>query len=448
MNPSLRRVAGRATITLAVVIAVLAGVVTWVWLVRTDYYVLSAHPQPVTPPPVTQWSAHIEGSGGINPNAVEISANPAVGKDGTIYVAAGGGVMSGTWRGRMVTNFSTVTLTAFDSAGKKMWEFMPGGDKEWDGPTAAPFVSTAPAIADDGTILVATANGDVFALNPDGSTKWEYQTQPASMPSSMGWVHAPPAIAVDGTSYWPGKVLTAISPSGSPRWRFTPEPNFYGVSIGRDGTIYARTATTLYALHSDGTQVWKVALPAALCQDCIPALDAEGSIYVTARGTLLAIRPDGTLRWERRGTPHDDAYEGTPLIGADGTAYVAYGPSLAAVASDGKLKWKFSSWHEPENTPSALGADGTIYVAGTRFRALSHDGRLQWQFTGQSAPGQLPWFQPVDASQFLSAAVLTGQGRLYVGDHGQLVERDVRPGLATGAWPMPAHDARNTARAF
>ncbi|MEM2089259.1 MAG: PQQ-binding-like beta-propeller repeat protein, partial [Thermoproteota archaeon] len=52
---------------------------------------------------------------------------------------------------------------------------------------------SSPAIGYDGTIYVGSHDNYTYALNPDGSLKWKYETE--------AWVDSSPAIGSDGTIY-------------------------------------------------------------------------------------------------------------------------------------------------------------------------------------------------------------------------------------------------------
>ena len=52
---------------------------------------------------------------------------------------------------------------------------------------------STPAIGADGTIYISCSNYKFYALNPDGTQKWEYTTE--------GIIDSSPAIGVDGTIY-------------------------------------------------------------------------------------------------------------------------------------------------------------------------------------------------------------------------------------------------------
>ncbi len=71
---------------------------------------------------------------------------------------------------------------------------------------------SSPAIAVNGTIYVGSRDMRLYAVNPDGSKKWEYY---------MGAeVRSSPAIGGDGTIYAGSKNghVRAINPDGSLKW--------------------------------------------------------------------------------------------------------------------------------------------------------------------------------------------------------------------------------------
>jgi len=72
-------------------------------------------------------------------------------------------------------------LYAINPDGSKKWEFETGGD------------ARSPAIGTDGTIYTGSNDDKLYAINPDGSKKWEFETG--------GDVRSSPAIGVDGTIY-------------------------------------------------------------------------------------------------------------------------------------------------------------------------------------------------------------------------------------------------------
>ena len=94
----------------------------------------------------------------------------------------------------------------------------------------------------------------LYALNPDGSLKWSYQTG--------GEVYSSPAIGADGTVYvgsCDGKVY-ALNPDGSLKWSYTTGDSVYSSpAIGADGTVYVGSGDgKVYAFNKTGpvTSAW------------------------------------------------------------------------------------------------------------------------------------------------------------------------------------------------
>ena len=85
----------------------------------------------------------------------------------------------------------------------KKWSFQTGYD-----------VDSSPAIGSDGTIYVGSRDGNLYAINPDGSRKWAFEAGRIQDSS--------PAIGSDGTIYVGSRddYLYAINPDGSRKWRF------------------------------------------------------------------------------------------------------------------------------------------------------------------------------------------------------------------------------------
>jgi hypothetical protein len=106
-------------------------------------------------------------------------------------------------------------------------------------------VYSSPAIGVDGTIYVGSANNYIYALNPDGTLKWRYQTE--------YWVGCTPAIGADGTIYIGSAdgYIYALNPDGTLKWRYqTGHLREFHSAIGADGTVYiGSTDNYLYAIH-------------------------------------------------------------------------------------------------------------------------------------------------------------------------------------------------------
>lgn len=266
------------------------------------------------------------------------------------------------------------------------------GTQKWAYATMATALAgnmlSSPAVAPDGTIYVGIEigasggadSGQLFAINPDGSPKWNFPTP--------DWIDSTPAIGSDGTIYfgcWDGN-LYALNPDGTKKWSLSVGAYVSASpAIGPDGTIYVGTGDGNFcAVNPDGTLKWL--FPTLYWIDSAPAIAPDGTIYIGSEdNNFYAINPNGTLKWQY-GTGNDIV--SSPAIAADGTVYVGSRDlNLYAFAPDGTLKWKFGTADMIEASP-VLAADGTIYFAttGGRVYALNRDGTQKWEYPDASQP--------------------------------------------------------------
>ena len=241
-------------------------------------------------------------------------------------------------------------------------------------------IDETPTIGSDGTIYIHGYYGGkpfyFLAINPNGSLKWA--TQLDEVISGCG-----PAIADDGTIYmatWGS--LYAINPNGTKKWRFKNQGIFSSPAIGKNGTIYFGTLGgfenegRVYAMNSNGSEKWFYPTEDAITSS--PAIADEGTIYIGSQdGHLYAINPNGSLKWRFK---TGDRVSGSPSIAADGTVYFgSYDDYLYALNPDGTLKWKlYTVWGASAN-PS-IDEDGTIYVGTDKLYAINPNGTKKWSY--------------------------------------------------------------------
>ncbi|MHC4120220.1 MAG: PQQ-binding-like beta-propeller repeat protein [Planctomycetota bacterium] len=257
-----------------------------------------------------------------------------------------------------------------------------------------------------------------------GCVKWNFETDGAVSASvsigAGGRVHIP---CEDGNLY-------TLDPNGSVLWSYDANtPLISSPSIGPDGTVYVGGANgKLHAVDSNGSLLW--AYPTGGFVYCSPAVSQDGNVYFGSQdGTFHALAHDGTELWSFRtkgpGPMPDGSILASPAIGADGTVYVAglYDPNLYALdPNDGTLKWtcRFESRGWPFASP-VVATDGTIYQSllhDTHLYAIEPGGGAVIWATDLADP-TAGWFDPNHADDYGHASgwsepALGPDGTIYV----------------------------------
>ena len=313
--------------------------------------------------------------------AGDIISTPTVGPDGTVYIGVEVGLS-----------------TSVVNSGK-LFAVKPDGSLKWTFDTPD-WIDSAPTIARDGTIYVGCWDGNLYALKPDGTKLWSYKT--------AGYIASSPALTIDGTIYvgsGDGN-LYAINSNGTLKWSF-PSLDWIDSSpaIGPDGTIYFGSwDRNVYAISPDGVEKWHYTTESEVTSS--PAIAADGTIYIGSRDNqLYALNRNGTLKWN---FDAGDVIEASPVIGPDGTIYVgSLGGRFFAINPDGTAKWQYPRAAtvalKSIRTTAAVRANGSIIFGSSNSAVytLNSDGTLLWS----TAVGD--W---VDSSP-----VIGNDGSIYVG---------------------------------
>ena len=325
-----------------------------------------------------------------------------------------------------VTTTSTGVTTTIGSSGTQKWstvllDTVIGGTSGVVTPT---FISS-PAMAPDGTIYVGSTDHFLYALNPDGTVKWKYQTG--------GNLYASPAIGSDGTIYIGSedRQFYAINPAnGTLKWITPTDTDFTSsAAIGADGTIYVAgtnqdktifSCPTLSTCSANNTASITSTPGANSTQPIQCASDSDcptgekcviGTSVTVQLSRLFAINPNnGLIKWVA-GQDNEQLLSGntlptqlsgtvnsSPAVAGDGTIYVgsegdvffdrsdicnpdSHFPAsnanplipanghLYAFNPDGTLKWHFETLGRVDSSP-AIAADGTVYVGSQRTLKL------------------------------------------------------------------------------
>jgi outer membrane protein assembly factor BamB len=304
------------------------------------------------------------------------------------------------------------------------------GVSKWSFAAGSPTYS-AEVIGQDGTIYFGSSNGALYALNPDGSQKWMYQTNgQASCPvigndgsiyfgsgdghvysltsdGTLRWstatvsgIYSNPAMASDGTIYacsYKGTVNAIDGLTGTSKWTFlTGNYIFASPAIGKDGTVYvgcdnptaniSSPSNLFYAINPDGSQKWQYG--GAFGFDSAAAIGSNGTVYVgTNDGGMHALDPaTGRDQWSYTTTSGPNTHPSAPAIAPDGTVYFgATDGNLYAFTSQMSLKWTTAIGGNYVVAP-AVGGDGTIYTGfndnsgNGGYAAVNPDGSVKWTF--------------------------------------------------------------------
>jgi outer membrane protein assembly factor BamB len=129
----------------------------------------------------------------------------------------------------------------------------PAGVRRWSALTLGPVASSPMIYADGSTIVVGSFDGYVHAYDvDDGKELWTF--------AANDHIYATPALAADGTIYVGSAdgTMYALNPDGSLKWRYdTLDPIRSSASIDADGNLYFGCGDgRLYCLRDDGTRLW------------------------------------------------------------------------------------------------------------------------------------------------------------------------------------------------
>ncbi len=393
------------------------------------------------------------------------------------------------WRNRSGSKFARIIAVSFFLvAVSQMHLWAAEGDNKWvfpaKGSVSVGSITSSPAIGPDGTIYVGSEDGNVYAVQPDGTKKWEFTTG-GKVTSSPTVDYYNAAIVIYVGSH-DGKVY-AIDADGNQKWAFTTGGTVSSSpAVSYLGVIYVGSEDNkVYAIRSsDGTPErgeWPFVTGDKVTSS--PAIDSEGTIYVgSADKKLYAIKSTGKQKWAFPGATA--TISSSPAIGSDGTIYVGSedGKVYALNPSDGSEKWRsdigspvlsspavkdvdqlalyvgandaklyeldltdgtptwvFPDANEPIRSSPAIGSDGTIYVGSDDFSLYAinpSDETLKpkWRFQTGGMVSSSPTIG-------FGGDVYVGSqdGRLYAFESGSAQ-------LANVAWPKFGHDVRNTAR--
>lgn len=219
------------------------------------------------------------------------------------------------------------------------------------------------AIGTDGTIYVNGRNEKFYALNPNGTLKWEY--------AHAGGGDSNPAIASDGTIVFGSddKHVYAFDPvqggTPAPKWSFATGNKANGSPSIANGVVYIGSEDNkLYAIRlSNGEKIWE---SKAYADNTVstPTIDKEGKVYfgIKEKAFYALNASDGTESWSKTDFS-DDFIFSSATLDANGLLYIANdnGMLYAFDTTNGTLAWSIKLGKTMFSSVT-LGADGNIYI--------------------------------------------------------------------------------------
>jgi len=149
------------------------------------------------------------------------------------------------------------------------------------------LIRTSPAIGMDGTVYISDDNNHFYAINPNGTMKWEFDKGDHGPISS-------PAIDQNNTIYFVSSSLYAMNPNGTLKWKKIYVDDFGAFSpiLSADGLIFINGISgldmCLYAIKTNGIIKWKYCPGGRVVGDS-PAIGSDGTIFFPTQDHLIAV---------------------------------------------------------------------------------------------------------------------------------------------------------------
>ncbi len=241
-----------------------------------------------------------------------------------------------------------------------------------------------PSIIGEKRLVIGGFTTPVKAVDPEtGADKWTSDLKGLVVEGK------------DGTLFVAGgsKTMTALDPeTGKAKWSMDFNFDARVVKVGEDGTVYARTSNTIYAIDPEKQGIkWE-------CKTIgEPEISEDRRIIVTdGFNDVSRINPDtGKPMWTYNTIGKCNS---TPAFGKNGDVYACdyLGKMTAIDPETGKKKWEFRTDSSILDTP-LIGPNGDIYVNNCNQHLYAVDpetGQKKWQFDGEGFNNSFASFAP------------------------------------------------------
>jgi outer membrane protein assembly factor BamB len=317
------------------------------------------------------------------------------------------------------------------SADHKFYALYPDGSEKWHFQSGE-IIDSAGALPADGpgTVLVPSGDGYLYRLSTkDGREVWRFDARQSPRASYNNWFEANVSIGPDGTIYAGNTNFNyyAISPDGGLKWTYETGANAWSAAaLGPDGTIFWGSCDTFFhAVSSEGKQKWKRRTLGFIAASV--AVGKDGTLYAGSfDSNFYALDPKtGKTRWKFKTSDH--IYSSAALVETgDRTELIIFGSAdgiLYALNRAGKLQWQYDSGAPIRSSPvvgnGAQGEDQPIVYFGNGdgklFAINAQTGLRRWSFDTTGAGGAL-----YDRNDLNGSPALGTRGAYIGGEHGQL----------------------------
>ena len=322
------------------------------------------------------------------------------------------------------------------------------GDFKWVYGIDALTYGGGALVGDDGTVYQCDATNRVYAITPNGDTKWTVQLD--------GATGAFPALSKDGVLYCLTNKITlyALDTKDNGKILFQETlgtgGNGSAVAVDKDGNVYAGTSLGIFFFDASGGKRFEPLTGVNVTERGSFALNGN-HLYATLKATGGLISVDmvtGKKEWTYNSGIGTDSY--FPIVDKNGVVYFTdkgaknKNAHVYAVNASGNLEWSKEIGTNQQLTYNGvtLGADGYLYVGHS-------GGKKVWKLDTNSN-GALTEVQNV--GQNVMAGVTIGPDRrLYFGtvvsnNIGSVKAVTVNTLSETSSWSMRGGDLQGTNR--
>jgi outer membrane protein assembly factor BamB len=234
----------------------------------------------------------------------------------------------------------------------------------------------APVILDEETLLVGSYKNNLYTID-DGGQANEFFTD-----AKNRWIATP--LLKDDTIYAPNAngSLYALNLDGSVKWEFPTDAAIWATPVSDNGHLYVVSQDhTMYAVNANtGDEIWSIDLGAASVNS--PALDENGMLYIGTFGSkVIAIEAKtGNIAWE---LSTNDYVWGSPVLGPNNTMFVTdLSANLYAIDTETEsILWEKQVDTDSSITGSPLIVGEVLFVATQSGEVASYglDGERLWK---------------------------------------------------------------------